>query len=438
VADSLGNLHHYFVENFGNALSFYSLYYLRTDIYGHVLTDTVKLNGFAGPWALTIYTNVMGDGAHSWCSFGEYTHWQQNPYGDRSRGLFLTERDINGQEVFAPRLVGPDGGYEGPPSWDMASALRVQDSTIHTVGNILPFYYYRYTTRGESLIWRRPIDGLLISGVDPSIHISSDGVPWAAMRHDNGRSVLLVRFGSDTSQATYLPFTGPPGLWYAWNFGIDQDHNFHFLAGNANVDGAYYRLDSSLAVTDSLSLAPSWVAFGTIKVDNAGNCLLIWDKDPGLSWAYRRADGTWTVPPTVIDPGKSGSNISIVVMDSTHFAFTCQGRPRTQEYMQFCLYTYGFPPDVAASPRMLPSAATLTAYPNPFSSTLQLNLPNESSQAVVIYDILGREVWSSPLSAGMRTVTLNDPHLANLPSGTYYLSVTGTSPAAPIEIHHIK
>ena len=101
VADTFGHVHHFFVVDFGPLGQQYPLYYMRSDFYGNILTDTIKINGFAPPFhAHPQNVKALGDGAHVWCVFSEITP------GGQEFGGYLTERNSDGSEVFPPRLLG--------------------------------------------------------------------------------------------------------------------------------------------------------------------------------------------------------------------------------------------------------------------------------------------------------------------------------------------
>ncbi len=435
VMDTLGHVHHYFIAWMGSSVTNHRTYYLRTDIYGQVLTDTMRLDAFADPQCLPFFTSVVGDGANSWCVFS------QRQGLDWRHGLYLSGHGSDGNVIMPTTLLGYPGGGEGPPSWDLSATYRATDQTIHLVGNTLPFFYYRFKVMGpDTQIWHQPIDGVTL-GVDPEIHLGPDGVPWAAMRNDlfPGTEILLVRFGEDTSQTVYHPFGQDVPSWYLFDFGIDDNYNFHFMVNSDTADIGYIRLDHNLIVQESRTIDSSFLGYGTMKVDPAGNCLFVWsDEVHGLKWAYRQADGAWPHSPSILASNREGSSFSIIAMDSTRFAFTCQGASMTSSYMQYWMYTFGYPPpnDAAENPR--PSqTALISAYPNPFTSSLNLELPT-SAQALTIYDLLGRTVWSQQLSSGARRVSIADQSLNQLPSGVYFLKVAGNTEILPQRIIHFK
>jgi hypothetical protein len=437
VADSLGNIHTYFIATanpeYGGWLH---LYYIRTSPYGRVLTDTVRVDTSTSLQNFPVFTSVVGDGLHSWCVWSNL-----RPNSQHGRGLFLTERNSVGEEVLPMHMIGWPATGGGPPDWDLSAALRTRDSTIHIAGNIAPFCYSRIRTNGDTLIWNRPIDGMNV-GVDPEIHLGPDGVPWAAMRNDVGggqTEIVLVRFGEDTSQTVYHPFGRDVPTWYVYDFGIDARYDFHFMVNSDTVGVGYIRLDSTMQVQESHILDAIYEGYGTMKADSAGNCLFVWDRDPGLYWAYRTSGGFWSHESSVIGANLDASSFSIVSMDSARFAFTCQGGPRPDVFMQAWLYTYGYPPDATTErPDIRTTAASLVAYPNPFSTSLHVEFRNQAVRTVVLYDLLGRIVLSAPVPRNAQRTTLTDPRLSQLPTGTYFLTVEGSKQSAPQKIIHFK
>jgi hypothetical protein len=310
------------------------------------------------------------------------------------------------------------------------------------VGNRLPFYYYRIRTNGDSLIWHRRINEVNM-GVAPCLRIGPDGTPWADMRTDLPTwetEMIMVRFGEDTSEAVYHPFGPTTEGWVVHEFGIDSDYNFHFCAARRpRTYMAYLRTDSTFQILDSCVLDTHLVAEATMRSDSAGNCMFVWSRDPGLCWAYRRSDGVWTHPPVMIDSDMTGQGFSILTMDSGRFAFTFMGYRRPAEmFDQLHLYTWGYPPDAVTERSGAPPKVTVSAYPNPFGSSLQIDLPPVGASSLTLFDILGRTVYSAPVTPNASHVSIASPGLAQLPSGTYFLSIQGNQTVAPKQIVHFK
>jgi hypothetical protein len=332
---------------------------------------------------------------------------------------------------------------------EMDAVLRVQDSTIHFFGEVPPFAYYRFSTQAETLGWVRPVDGLHNDCWAPHIRLGPDGTPWAAITNTRtgGWEILLVRFGEDTSQIVHYIDTGGVTSVVERGFDIDSSYHFHFLIGSDTVEDAYALFDSSLQLQEWTRLRPgSSVDFSDLKTDAAGNTIMVWSTGGlvvGLRWAFRRADGVWTHPPQAVDSTRDGHDYSLVIRDTMQFAFTTNTAPWPGDYPQLWLYTYGFPPDTtppnAATPKVAaPPVERISAYPNPFSSSLRLDIPNGQKRTVILYDILGREVWAQDVLDGVHTVSVTDPHLTVLPSGTYFLALRGNSHCVPLQITHFK
>ena len=178
-----------------------------------------------------------------------------------------------------------------------------------------------------------------------------------------------------------------------------------------------------------------------MKTDSLGNDFIVWDRGPGLKWAVRAADGTWTTPPTLLDPDMDAHSFSILHMDNLQYAFTAMCYlSGTDSFDQLRLYTYGYPPDgTGPQPRHSESRTiSLRVYPNPFASFMRVQMPEANGGALEMVDLLGRAVWSKPVPVGTHMESINDGRLANLPSGTYFLVYRGIRPVVPIQITHIK
>lgn len=343
VADTLGSLHHYLYCTLINGdPANQPMYYLRTDYYGNILSDTVRLNGFVGNQPQPRCIRAVGNGSHSWCVFGERIPSEQ------TRGLFLTERDENGEEVMPPTFLGYDMAWEG---WNTSAVMDPVNNIIHLVGtDIYPCYYHRFTTTAETLQWQRPINGMLDEGLNTSMILSPlDGLPWAAMSTvdlSGGGQFLIVRFNEDTSQTSFVAMEGSSAGPAAHGFGMDANGHADFIVGSSGDAATYVRLDSTFQIPlDNYTISHNITGHSGIMTDVSGNCLAIWDGYPELRCGFRRADGVWTPPIGVIDPIMNAQFFSVVKIDTSRFAFTCMAYRQGDDFSQLRLYTYGFPPN---------------------------------------------------------------------------------------------
>ena len=126
-------------------------------------------------------------------------------------------------------------------------------------------------------------------------------------------------------------------------------------------------------------------------------------------------------------------------MDSERFAFTVMFVEQGEwTFAQIRLYTYGYPLDALSPLHAQTISSPMTIYPNPFAASFRLDLQNYRPEAIELYDLLGRLVWSKPIAPGVRQVNVVDRTLMFLPSGAYYLILKGAPNAAPIQIIHLK
>ena len=96
------------------------------------------------------------------------------------------------------------------------------------------------------------------------------------------------------------------------------------------------------------------------------------------------------------------------------------------------------PPNAVSPSRPATHNTTIFAYPNPFASSLQVDISDPGTSAVFMYDVLGRVVWSVAVSPRAQRVTLADPALLRLPSGSYFLQTRGAHVSQPVQIIHLK
>jgi hypothetical protein len=447
VADTFGHVHTYMVVNMLESAPppYIRVYYVRTDFYGHVLTDTTWITNFVSPdSSYPGYARAVGDGHHSWCVFDEFIP------GDIYHGVYLTERDENGEVVTPPVLVGRNNIGR-----DWADAvLDPLDRTIYLVGSQSAGTFDQFTTRGDSVRWHAPIDGMLDDRLSWSVIISpADRHPWVSMvtqnlAHTQG-AFQVVRLGEDTSQVVYTALPGTSFGPGQQAFGMDASRNSDFWGGCDTARSAYVRLDSTFQTILEWRTLSRYNNRGTVKTDSSGNCLVLWSNTwYGLSWGYRRSDGAWPYGLNWIDQNMYVDFYSVITMQDQRFAFTIDGAPRGTDFTQVWLYTYGFPPDAAVEPQTTKQIGELAVHPNPFGSTFTVEIPNTLSKRLLLYDLLGRLVWSRDIPANAGQMVIRDPLLAMLPSGTYYLTLSenlrlGSAPLqsfphGAVQITHFK
>jgi hypothetical protein len=375
----------------------------------------------------------VGDGSHSWCVFTD-----RDPH-DGGMYLYMTERDSAGNEVFAPRQLGPGSGGNARDH-DLSSVLDTFGGLIH-VCSIGTFPYSRFTTSGDVQILRRPLDGDPPDPLYPAMTICpADGRPWASFRIGTewDLHILLARFGEDTSQTIYHALANSAVWWIPGNLGMDSHRCAHIFASCDTSLSIYIKLDSTFQnIEDYLSTHLIHSIYETywqfLKTDEAGNTIIFLTTDTpairGLWWGYRRADGVWTHPFSRIDPDMQVSTLNVVAMDSEKFAFTMSSfATMTSAYAQLYLYTYGFPPDttqdvIVHNRPAIPQALCLTVHPNPFNSSARIgfDLPQSGPVTLEVFDETGRHartLLDTRQEAGHHEIVFKGDGLA---SGTYFV-----------------
>jgi hypothetical protein len=343
------------------------------------------------------------------------------------RGLYLTERDSDGQEVLPVTLVRPNQYTE-------RAGMRMEDTTIHIITgfDVGACTYCRITGIGDTLIWARPIIGP--QGYEPvgNVCIGPDGAPWisATGAYDSAYATdqLLIRFGEDASQTIYYPFANLPRRYWATLSGIDTQYHFHFMTDYYDsVDHwDYMRLDTSFAILQTVPLDFRSVESDGAKSDLAGNSFFVVKDGSGLSAAFLHSNGTWVLAPVQIDPNMFAYDFSIVTMDTVRYAFTCTGSHPSlgEEFESLRLYTYGFPPyNAAQTPPSIAREFALSAYPNPFNSStrIRFDVAKRGPITLNVFDLQGRLVQTLAdgiMESGQHELSLSGEHLA---SGMYFV-----------------
>ncbi|MCP4583016.1 MAG: T9SS type A sorting domain-containing protein [candidate division Zixibacteria bacterium] len=77
----------------------------------------------------------------------------------------------------------------------------------------------------------------------------------------------------------------------------------------------------------------------------------------------------------------------------------------------------------------LPQAVSITAYPNPFNSLVNLNVVSPGESELVIYDLLGREVRSFAIVSGVNGLIWDstDNSGARVNSGVYFANIKNST-----------
>jgi hypothetical protein len=96
--------------------------------------------------------------------------------------------------------------------------------------------------------------------------------------------------------------------------------------------------------------------------------------------------------------------------------------------------------DIVNDETIKPSTFTLSAYPNPFNSTLSININSEEAGEIYISDILGRFVTALKFPKGTSTIKwdASDKNGKTLPSGAYFIKQKGGSYKDIIKVMYLK
>jgi Zn-dependent metalloprotease len=163
------------------------------------------------------------------------------------------------------------------------------------------------------------------------------------------------------------------------------------------------------------TVGPLNVSFSTAAYDSV--CLS--DGSFALTGATPTG-GTFTGPGVSngnFDPTTAGAGVHAITYTYTDTVLNCTATATQNIYVDACA---GIFTPVAAN--------TMSVYPNPAQSQLNLELNLLQSQNVTIsmFDMLGQSVYASqqPMSAGANTVRINT---SNLPRGVYFLEVISSS-----------
>lgn len=87
------------------------------------------------------------------------------------------------------------------------------------------------------------------------------------------------------------------------------------------------------------------------------------------------------------------------------------------------------PVGISDEPNSLPLSSPINAYPNPFNSGITITAESSQPSALIICDILGREVNRFAIGIGLNTINWNSTDSDNKPvnSGIYFAKLLGSS-----------
>ena len=96
--------------------------------------------------------------------------------------------------------------------------------------------------------------------------------------------------------------------------------------------------------------------------------------------------------------------------------------------------------DIIESDNIAPSAFSLSAYPNPFNSTVSININSEDNGTIYISDILGRFVTELKYTKGITTMKWDatDKNGKLLPSGAYFIKNKGGGYKDVLKVMYLK
>ncbi len=96
--------------------------------------------------------------------------------------------------------------------------------------------------------------------------------------------------------------------------------------------------------------------------------------------------------------------------------------------------------DIISNATILPFSITISAYPNPFNSTLSIKIEAEEMGSIYITDILGRFVTELKYSKGNSTIKWNatDSQGKPLPSGAYFIKKKGGNYKDVLKVMYLK
>ena len=194
----------------------------------------------------------------------------------------------------------------------------------------------------------------------------------------------------------------------------------------------------ALASTSAVNPLPvELLAFTATKQSTAG--LLTWSTASERNSAYfelqasRDGNGGWQVLTTVVAAGNSGQSHSYAFVDQNlarYGASLIYYRLRQVDLDGTAVYS----PVRTLAPDALWS---LSAYPNPFSTTLTATLttPEAGPATLVLYDLMGRVVLRQQVAATAGSQLIDLQPIADIATGQYVLRVQQGSHSGSLHLH---
>lgn len=409
-----------------------SNYYLRTDDYGHILTDTTLLDphGNVGhtPWHAASVGDGQGNVWNLWSEMDSAYHHH----------LYITACNSLGQTWLPPVKLGLGSSGGALSNQVMDAAYSAVDSSI-----IVSYefgYYHRISRTGERLEWRRDLPETRPFAW-MFMHTDYHGYAWAGTRPSLGQpaDIALYKFLPDSGVQAYYPF-GPTDTerWGLYDFAFGPDGSWHALVYHDSAQMAYVQLDSNFVLQEWRTLIQTHLdaEFWSLCVDPAGNCLIIWERESSdwrPWWALRNAAGEWVVEPQLMGIDAIMAQIHIIPTGAGRWVVpTATGN--------LYIFNYGYPPDTMSvvTGRTVTITPPLVIGPNPFSSSLTIGALGGRGGSVRLYDILGRKVLTHKIPTGVVSFTISNPLLTQLPSGSYFLSLDGQRRNQALPIIHVR
>ena len=303
---------------------------------------------------------------------------------------------------------------------DLAGWQIVCD-TIYTLpqgASIHPHGFYVIDASEFPPNWDMDVDGdniYLVNAANQTV----DQVGWSS---DHGEDVSFMRFpdGAVDTLTDYLDY-----------WGYDDASSESFSDGYPSR-GSYNSYDS-----------PGLRVIG-IRADTInGSVLIQWTNPIWLSVfsqiILRRSYDTFPATPfdgDLIYEGTDQQYQDRAIIPGQRAYYSLFARTSCGEYSlpDSQSQIVGFVPDMGVDEIFLPErASVLSAYPNPFNSSITLILENGQNMPIGIYDITGAKVAELTLSGG-RAVW----NASTLSSGVYFARPLGDNKFSPVRLIYLK